>query len=293
MTRAHQARFAGVLLLAALIVAGCGGGPRRAEPAVQAGTAPEPSYGGRGNPPFYEVFGRRYHVLPTSAGYLERGVASWYGRDFHGLTTSGGEIYDMHALTAAHPTLPIPTWVEVTHVGNGKRVTVRINDRGPFVGDRIIDLSYRAAQMLDMVNEGTALVEVRALETPAAAVATAASVSSTGPAAVVTSTDPRPAEPSRGFSIINEAAAATPTQADQPLRQMFVQVGAFSEHANALRMVQELRAGGYPGTFVVSSNGGDGLHRVRVPVRDEAEFDRVTDGLRSLGLGDTRLVVGP
>ncbi|HUO80163.1 MAG TPA: septal ring lytic transglycosylase RlpA family protein [Steroidobacteraceae bacterium] len=117
-----------------------------------------------GNPPFYEVFGQRYTVLDSSAGYLERGVASWYGPDFHGVRTSVGEPYDMYSMTAAHRTLPLPAYARVTNLRNGRSVVVRINDRGPFKANRIIDLSYAAALKLDMVRDGTTLVEVRALE---------------------------------------------------------------------------------------------------------------------------------
>ena len=105
----------------------------------------------RGNPPFYEVFGKRYYVLASSEGFVERGIASWYGPGFHAASTSLGEPYDMYAMTAAHKTLPIPAYAEVTNLRNGRKVVVRINDRGPFVGDRIIDLSYTAAAKLDML----------------------------------------------------------------------------------------------------------------------------------------------
>ena len=158
-----------VFVLAAL--SGCAPYQVEAPPAEQSRTVINPPRSDRGNPPFYEVYGHRYYVLATSDGYRERGVASWYGPDFHGKPTSGGERYDMHALTAAHKTLPIPTWVEVTNLANGKHVIVKINDRGPFVDNRIIDLSYRAAQELDMIRNGTARVEVRALGAPAGAVA--------------------------------------------------------------------------------------------------------------------------
>lgn len=122
-----------------------------------------------GNPPFYEVFGERYVVLPESRGYVERGVASWYGPDFHGERTSTGEPYDMYSMTAAHKTLPLPAYARVTNLRNGRTVVVRVNDRGPFKPNRIIDLSYAAALKLDMVREGTTLVEVRALEPAGAA----------------------------------------------------------------------------------------------------------------------------
>ncbi len=117
-----------------------------------------------GNPAFYEVYGVRYAVLPTASGYAERGVASWYGPDFHGVNTSTGEPYDMYSMTAAHKTLPLPAYARVTNLKNGRSVVVRINDRGPFKANRIIDLSYAAALRLDMVREGTTLVEVRVVE---------------------------------------------------------------------------------------------------------------------------------
>ena len=111
----------------------------------------------------YEVFGKRYFVLATAEGYRERGVASWYGPDFHARPTSSGEPYDMYAMTAAHKTLPIPAYARVTNLANGRSVVVRINDRGPFVGNRIIDLSYTAAHKLDMTQAGTAFVEVEVI----------------------------------------------------------------------------------------------------------------------------------
>ena len=116
-----------------------------------------------GNPPFYEVFGKRYYVLSSSVDYVERGVASWYGPGFHEVRTSTGEPYDMYGMTAAHKTLPLPAYVRVTNLQNGRSVVVRVNDRGPFVGNRIIDLSYTAAAKLDMLRNGTAMVEVRAV----------------------------------------------------------------------------------------------------------------------------------
>ncbi len=117
-----------------------------------------------GNPDTYRVFGRRYRVKETSEGYREQGIASWYGWDFHGRKTSSGPRYNMFDLTAAHKSLPIPTYVRVTNLENGRNVVVKVNDRGPFVGRRIIDLSYAAADRLGMLGQGTAQVEVAALE---------------------------------------------------------------------------------------------------------------------------------
>lgn len=119
-----------------------------------------------GNPASYEVFGERYFVLDRAAGYRERGRASWYGKKFHGRRTSSGEPYDMYEMTAAHRTLPLPSYVRVTHLGNGRSAIVRVNDRGPFHEDRIIDLSYAAAARLGMTDAGHAPVEVEALAPP-------------------------------------------------------------------------------------------------------------------------------
>lgn len=117
-----------------------------------------------GNHSPYEVFGRKYHVMSSSEGYRERGTASWYGSKFHGRRTSSGEPYDMHLATAAHRALPLPTYAEVVNLDNDRKVIVKINDRGPFKDDRVIDLSFGAALRLGMVSTGTARVEVRAID---------------------------------------------------------------------------------------------------------------------------------
>jgi rare lipoprotein A len=213
---------------------------------------PEPR-SARGNPPFYEVYGKRYHVLASSSDYRERGVASWYGKDFHGGNTSNGEKYDMYAMTAAHKTLPLPAYVQVTNLTNGKSVTVRVNDRGPFVANRLIDLSYAAASRLDMVREGTTLVEVRSVD------------------------------------VATGSAPSLPVKADE----LYVQAGAFAEQANADRLVERLRAAGIGVAFVRRDDvNGKPLYRVRVgPVPTVAEFDRVVEELRGVGIADARLAV--
>ena len=185
-----------IVLLAAAVLQGCTlvtrgppgpAGPR--SPAERAGDESQPPPGSDiadllntpdavprqeyktrgGNPASYEVNGRRYAVLESSEGYVERGVASWYGSAFHGRRTSSGERYDMYGMSAAHRSLPLPTYVRVTSLENDRSVVVRVNDRGPFVDtqQRIIDLSYTAALKLGVVGPGTMRVEVRALE-PAA-----------------------------------------------------------------------------------------------------------------------------
>ena len=117
-----------------------------------------------GNHSPYEVFGKKYYVMPSNDGYHEKGVASWYGSKFHGRRTSSGEPYDMHLATAAHKTLPLPSYAEVTNLDNGRKVIVKINDRGPFKDDRLIDMSYGAALRLDMIGSGTANVDVRVID---------------------------------------------------------------------------------------------------------------------------------
>ncbi len=121
----------------------------------------------KGNPESYEVFGVRYHPMKSGIGYRERGTASWYGPTFHGRNTSCGTVYNMYEMTAAHKLLPIPTYVAVTNLDNGRKVIVKVNDRGPFHGDRVIDLSYAAALKLGIVQQGTGRVEVEALDASA------------------------------------------------------------------------------------------------------------------------------
>lgn len=119
-----------------------------------------PSRGGNKN---YQVFGKPYSVLKTAQGYKATGTASWYGKKFHGHLTSNGEVYDMYAFSAAHKSLPLPTYLQVTNLANNKSVIVRVNDRGPFHQDRLIDLSYSAAYKLGMLNQGTAKVSIEAI----------------------------------------------------------------------------------------------------------------------------------
>lgn len=122
------------------------------------------SYSKYGNPKTYTVFGVKYRTLATHIGYSEIGIASWYGKKFHGKLTSSREVYDMYKITAAHKSLPIPCYAKVTNLKNNKSLIVRVNDRGPFKKGRIIDLSYAAAKKLDFVNEGTAQVLVEAID---------------------------------------------------------------------------------------------------------------------------------
>jgi rare lipoprotein A len=234
--------------------------------------------GRRGNPPFYEVFGKRYYVLASSDGFVERGTASWYGPGFHAASTSLGERYDMYAMTAAHKTLPIPCYAEVTNLRNGRKIVVRINDRGPFVGDRIIDLSYTAAAKLDMLLAGTAPVEVRVL-TPGRNAAGSALPPSTPVAPPARTVPP--------VSVVNAPAASVPGAAP-----MFIQAGVFADHENARRRVEVLLAAGVELASLEELPRSDRtLHLVRVgPFASVEEFDLTMKHLRELGITDARLL---
>jgi len=240
-----------------------------------------------GNPPFYDVFGKRYYVLSSSVGYRERGVASWYGPGFHNVRTSIGEPYDMYGMTAAHKTLPLPAYVRVTNLQNGRSVVVRVNDRGPFVGNRIIDLSYSAAAKLDMLRNGTAMVEVRTIDpsVPPAITASATPAPAAAPPAVApAATAPGTATPTAGSGVTSPAAAAT---------ALFVQAGAFSDPANAERLAEKLRGGNY-GKVIVRDDqiAGRRMYRVRIgPVPSVAEFDRVVAALERAGINDAHLAL--
>lgn len=148
---------------AIIVIAGCASGGKARKTTAKGAIPQEHPLSKSGNPASYVVFGKTYKLLPTSKGYVEKGMASWYGDKFHGKPTSSGTPYDMHAYTAAHKTLPIPSYVIVTNTETNKSITVLVNDRGPFVKGRIIDLSFAAAQELNVVQKGTAPVRVEAI----------------------------------------------------------------------------------------------------------------------------------
>jgi rare lipoprotein A len=172
----------------------------------------EPLHRFANNP--YQVFGKNYVPLRVAGSFRERGIASWYGRRYNGQKTSSGEIYDMYAMTAAHPTLPIPSYARVTNVANGRSVVVRVNDRGPFHSDRVMDLSYVAAYRLGYVQAGSALVEVESLAVDGTQVAAAVA--------------PRPAP-----ATAPAAPVAAPLPVSTNASGVFLQLGAFSVRDNA------------------------------------------------------------
>jgi len=217
-----------------------------------------------GNAKRYTVLGKTYDTMTESQGYSERGVASWYGTKFHSRRTANGEVYDMYAMTAAHKTLPIPSYVRVTHVGNGRSIIVKINDRGPFVGDRIIDLSYVAARKLGVVATGTAVVDVVDV-TPIPNTA-----ASSSPRSVLLETP-----------IVNDSVSAN--SAANKKANWYVQLGAFSlqQKADSLKT----RVSGVISELVSVIQGDDGLHRVVVgPIDDQQQIPALQRSLKQRGL---------
>lgn len=213
-----------------------------------------------GNGPTYTVRGINYRVLPSSHGYQERGVASWYGKKFHGRMTSSQEPYDMYAMTAAHKSLPLPTYVRVRNLKNNRSIIVRVNDRGPFVDNRLIDLSYSAALKLDMVRDGTTLVEVTAISYDQAPIPRATTASK---------------------------QASAPDSA-----RLFVQVGAFGDRDNARRRYRMLRNNGIDKVFLnEDKRRSPALYRVRIgPIATVEQYDALVARLRNIGIAESHLV---
>lgn len=237
-----------------------------------------------GNPDSYVVNGKRYYVKPSSQGYAERGMASWYGKKFHGHRTSSGETYDMYGMTAAHKTLPLPTYAEVTNLNNGKKIIVKINDRGPFHPGRIIDLSYAAAKKLDIAGHGTAPVQVRALDPrqPAHPVRTASQGSSSR------YIDARMGRlPAR----TTEATVTGPVPSKSDT-SIFIQVGAFSSRDNAEQLRSRLNQRFEDLTVAAAFHDETRLYRVRIgPLSSRAQADQLMEQILRSGLAMPHLVI--
>ena len=263
-------------LVLILLLAGCAkDGPPRTGAIIPRDLPPDPiprkeARSRFGNGPIYEVLGHNYRVMDSSYGYQERGVASWYGKKFHGRLTSNQERYNMHAMTAAHKSLPLPTYVRVKNLRNNKSVVVRINDRGPFVHNRIIDLSYSAARKLDMIKTGTSLVEVTAI-----------------------SFDDPPKRPTVASAPVTKEPvkpeSSTPTSKESTI---YVQVGAFGDTENARRRFALLRSGGIGDAFVLEDlSTSPALYRIRIgPIVDVLQYDKLVAQLQDLGISETHLV---
>ncbi len=211
-----------------------------------------------GNKSPYSVLGKTYTVMADAHGYVERGMASWYGNKFHGYMTSSLEPYDMYQFSAAHKTLPLPSYARVTNLENGKSVVVRINDRGPFHENRLIDLSYAAAVRIGVWPKGTGMVEVRVLD---------------GSSAEPT--------PSRAVPAIDNHS------------RVFVQLGAFAERSNAQRIVQRIAQAGLGHASIVTTRiDSREIHRVRIgPLESVDAADALVIRLEKLGFGMPRVAI--
>lgn len=295
-----------------LAVAGCGSTPNTSDTkavnlAVDVIPKAEPK-SRYGNMQSYVVLGKRYYTKGSSRNHIERGLASWYGKKFHGRKTSSGERYDMHRMTAAHKTLPLPTYALVTNLENGRSAVVKVNDRGPFVGNRIIDLSYAAAQRLDMVTTGTAHVEVRSIDPrdhgkDAKKLLRLASVDVSenawgltaggGPSSVASGDSPASRPQQVATSASSPAARSSPTAING--RPIFVQVGAFGSLGNAEQLKSQLTQRVEEPVLVRAAAVDTALtplYKVQVgPVRTRSDADALGRRLAALGIKKPILVV--
>ncbi len=256
-------RYLVFLLPVILTLGGCTFGvPVGDRSGVQGSGVPKTTRSEQGNPASYVVFGKRYRVLNSAEGFRQRGVASWYGTKFHGRPTSSGEVYNMHAMTAAHKTLPIPVYVHVKNLDNGRSIVVRVNDRGPFIDGRIIDLSYAAAKKLGVDGPGTANVEISAL----------------GPG------ESKPSSVVRSIPLTDEADTSIP---------LYIQMGSFADPVNASNLVQNLRNANESTAQVSRLQTDNGpFYRVRVgPLYDIDEANAIVRRLKIKGFQTVRIVV--
>ena len=210
----------------------------------------------------YREKGRKYKVLTSNRGYKKRGIASWYGPNFNGQATACGEIYDMFNFTAAHKTLPLPSYLRVKNLTNGQTVVVKVNDRGPFVNNRVIDLSYAAARKIDMLEKGTAFVEL------------------------VNITQ---AEAARTINYGNKSTVAKERIArivKFNSNKIYLQIGAFKEKNNALKMQQRVSGKGIKNVYIKKSRvKRQVLYRVHIgPIKTIDRYDQIVNLLVSLSL---------
>lgn len=235
-----------------------------------------------GNP--YKIAGKTYYP-EEDYGYSETGIASWYGKDFHAKKTANGELYDMNTLTAAHRTLPLPSIVKVTNLENGRSLILRVNDRGPFAKDRIIDISKRGAQLLGFLNQGTAKVRVEVLEEESKRLKDAL---------LHKKNEPLIAQEGLISDIATEYNAPIIRQAStsvvHPKGSYFIQVGAYKSHNTAEKISREVSQYGKSNIYKVSVNG-ENFYRVRLgPYNQEMEAKIAMNKLMDHSVLEARLV---
>lgn len=205
----------------------------------------------------YVALGKKYYPLKSAKNYKKQGVASWYGKLFHGNKTAIGEVYDMYSMTAAHTILPLPSYVKVTNINNGRSVIVRVNDRGPFKHDREIDLSYAAAYQLRLIEKGSGLVEVEVIDPNQ-----------------FTQTQPSTPPPT--------AAPTLPSGSDAVLAGLYIQAGAFGDEANATMLQKRIQALGIEQNSRINRVYNNGLHRLMVgPYSTRQEAEQTANNIRN------------
>lgn len=237
-----------------------------------------------GNKP-YTVFGKIYFPLKSARGYRAKGVASWYGKKFHGNRTSNGETYNMYAMSAAHKTLPLPSYVRVTNLDNKKSVVLRVNDRGPFLHNRLIDLSYVAASKLGITATGTGRVEVTAI---VSAKTTSASTQYDTAPVIGEKLD----DDIRTKAPVTRHAPVVDHTRPEKIR-MFLQVGAFSNYDNALSLSKQLEKLDIHPVVIKTTkkNNGQQLFRVRIgPLANNASKDLMLQRITKIGISDAHVV---
>lgn len=209
------------------------------------------AYSRGGNKKNYTVLGKSYQVMDTAKGYRSSGTASWYGSKFHGHLTSNGETYDMYSMSAAHKSLPLPSYVKVTNLANNKHVIVRVNDRGPFHEDRIIDLSYAAAHRLDMLKTGTAKVaiEVIYIENPESIALAELQQTELHYIQVLASSDKSKVD-NLAKTLENKYQVKTRLQTSGNLYKL--QLGPIGRQQLATKLNLELKANGFPQSYLIS-----------------------------------------
>ncbi|WP_236075400.1 septal ring lytic transglycosylase RlpA family protein [Mariprofundus sp. EBB-1] len=228
----------------------------------------------------YRVAGQWYTPLKSEGRYDETGTASWYGTKFHGLLTANGETYDMHALSAAHKTLPLPTLMRVTNLDNGRSVIVRVNDRGPFVKDRLIDLSYAAANALGYTKQGTAHVRVQSLEIPP----------SKATKTLAMGAKLKAADRSNTITVSSPDTLSLPATA--PSGKIFVQLGAFGSQENAGRLQAKLKTA-FPAAHIIAVHIAEKtLYRVRIgPFEDMVNIEKTVLSLQQKGFDKPMVII--
>jgi len=237
-------------------------------------------YLARANKP-YKALGTTYKPMTSWQPYKEQGVASWYGKRYHGQKTSSGEVYDMYSMSAAHTTLPLPSYAKVTNPANGRFVIVRVNDRGPFKGNRIIDLSYAAAYQLRFASAGSTLVEVEAIDPKNAASYTQATPITASPVQL-NPEQPKPASTQTTDIATGASVSSTSVTNTTPvIIQYFVQAGAFKNEANAELLTKRIQSLEIAPNTGINSVYNNGLYRLKLgPYDNKSDADSVAAKVR-------------